>query len=80
MLHWLYLFMYLFCVLILSLFFLNKNLLSIILVGDVILLLVFVIMIVTSIFINIYYLIPFSFFILILGGLELSLNLLLILS
>lgn len=60
--------------------FLNKNLLSVILISDVILLVTFTVMSIISTLTNVYYLIPFSFFVLILGGLELSLSLLLILA
>ena len=60
--------------------FLNKNLLSVILISDTILLATFTILSAISTLTNVYYLIPFAFFVLILGGLELSLSLLLVLT
>lgn len=78
MLHWLYVFSFLLSCSLLSFIFYNKNLISLLLISEVILLLLFFLIIIVASFYNINYLLSFSFFILIFGGLELALNLLLL--
>jgi len=56
----------------------NKSLLQLILMGELLVILLFILFLTLTSFYNIYYLIGFSFFLLIFGGLELSLNLLLL--
>lgn len=79
LLHWLFVFTYLAFCLTISLGFLNKGLLSLLLVSEVVLLLLFFIALIVSTLYNIYYTMVVSFFILIFGGLELTLNLLIML-
>lgn len=62
-----------------SLGFINKNLVNALLVSEVILMLLFCVGLLIGCFFNIYYILIFSFFILVLGGLELALNILLLL-
>lgn len=78
-LHWLFVFSYLTFCLMISLCFLNKGLLSLLLVSEVILLMLFIIALTVASLYNIYYMLIVSFFILIFGGLELALNLLIML-
>lgn len=77
-LHWLYLFSYLIICILFSFVIANKHMLSVLLLGEVLIILLFSIsLLLTSIY-NIYYLFAVSLIFLVLGGLELSLNLLLI--
>lgn len=78
MLHWLYIFSFLLSCSLLSLVFYYKNLLSLLLISEVIILLLFFLTIIITSFYNISFLLSFSFFLLIFGGLELALNLLLL--
>lgn len=78
LLHWLYVFSFFLNCALLSFIFYNKNLISLLLISEVILLLLFFLIIIVASFYNINYLLSFSFFILIFGGLELALNLLLL--
>ena len=70
--------MYLFLCVIGSIILYNKSLLQLLLLGEMLVILLFVIFLVLSTFYNIYYLVGLSFFLLIFGGLELSLNILLL--
>ncbi len=79
MLHWLYVFSFLLICLVSSLAFLNKNLLGMLLIGEFSLVLMFLVGIAMGAYLNIYYILLFSFFLLVLGGLELALNMLLLL-
>lgn len=79
MLHWLYVFGFLLICLVSSLAFLNKNLLGMLLIGEFSLVLMFLVGIAMGAYLNIYYILLFSFFLLVLGGLELALNMLLLL-
>ena len=63
---------------LLSVFFYNKSLLQLLLLGELLVILFFIIFLTISVFYNIFYLIGLSFFLLIFGGLELSLNILLL--
>ncbi len=58
--------------------FYNKSLLQLLLLGEVLVILLFTIFLALASYFNLYYLIGFSFFLLIFGGLELSLNILLL--
>lgn len=78
MLHWLYIFGYLGLCCVVSLIFLNKNLFSLLLVSEVLLLVLFAVALSLAGFYNIHFLIGASFFILMFGGLELALNFLLL--
>jgi hypothetical protein len=62
-----------------SLAFLNKNLLGMLLISEFSLVIMFLIGIAMGAFLNVYYVLLFSFFLLVLGGLELALNMLLLL-
>ena len=79
LLHWLFIFSYLTFCLLISFCFLNRGLLSLLLVSEAILLMIFIIAITIASLFNLYYMLIFSFFILVFGGLELSLNLLILL-
>ena len=79
MLHWLFIFIYFLTCLILSLIFLNRSLLSTLIVSEVMIIILFCIGLVVGAHFNVYYVLIFSFFLLVLGGLELSLNILLFL-
>ena len=70
--------MYLFLVIIFSIILYNKSLLQLLLLGEVLVILLFTIFLLLSTFYNLYYLVGVSFFLLIFGGLELSLNILLL--
>lgn len=70
--------MYLFVIIATSIMLYNKSLLQLLLLSELLVIMLFFIFLVLSTFYNIYYLIGFSFFLLIFGGLELSLNLLLL--
>lgn len=76
LLQWLYILAYLFLCCTVSFIFLNKNLLSLIVISEVIIVLLYLSGLLLSSCINMYFLVGFSFFILILGGLEIALNLL----
>ncbi len=62
-----------------SICFLNRGLLSLLLISEAILLFLFFLSLSVAIFYNIYYLLVISFFVLVFGGLELCINLLLLL-
>lgn len=79
MLHWLYLLSYLGLCTLISFIFLNVGLLPMLIVAEVTLVVLYFAGLLIAGLFNIYYLIGFSFFILILGGLELILNILIIL-
>lgn len=78
MLHWVYFFLYIFLCVLGSIILYNKSLLQLLLIGEILVILLFIVFLVLSTFYNIYYLIGLSFFLLIFGGLELSLNILLL--
>lgn len=78
MIHWLNLFTYLGLSILISLIFLNKSLFSLLLVSEAILLVIFFCGLAIACFYNIYFLLAVSFFVLVLGGLELALNFLII--
>ena len=78
MLHWISLFLFYFVCVLISLSIYNRSLLQIILLGEVLLLLLFCILLTLASFYNIYYLIGISFILIVLGGLEISLNILLL--
>lgn len=78
MLHWLSLILYLLISILVSVGIYNKSLLQLLVLGEVLLIIFFITYIILASYFNIYYLISFSFFLLIFGGLELSLNILLI--
>lgn len=79
-LHWIYLLSYFVFISLLCLIFLNKNLFSLLILSEVIIILVYILNLILASCLNIYYLIGFSFFILILGGLELTINILILLA
>ena len=79
MLQWFYIFNYLLVCSFISLIFCNKTFLSIILIGEFILLLLFSIGIFISGFYNIYFASTLGFILLVFGGLELALNILIFL-
>lgn len=76
MLHWFYVFNYLLVCSFVSLMFLNRSFLSIILLGEFILLILFSIGLFLSGIYNIYFASAFGFILLVFGGLELALNIL----
>lgn len=78
LLHWLFVFIYLFLCMLVSICFLNRGFLSLLLVSEIILLLLFFLAMSVAIFYNIYYMLVISFFVLVFGGLELCINLLII--
>ena len=78
LLHWLYLFSFLYLIILLSFILYNKSLFNLILLSEVVIIILILIMLTTAIYLNLYYLVGFSVLILVLGGLELSLNLLLL--
>lgn len=63
---------------ILSFIVTNNNLISLILLGELIILIVFLALLLLASLLNVYYLIGVAFLFLVLGGLELALNLLLL--
>lgn len=77
-LHWFFFFSFFFLTILISFIIYNKSLLQLILLSEVLLILLVLICVLISTLYNIYYLIGFSILLLIFGGLELSLNLLLI--
>lgn len=77
-LHWMYIYLYFIVCLLISLSFINKSVLSIILMGEIILLLIMLLCIILASFYGIQHLLVISFFILVFGGLELCLNLLIL--
>lgn len=78
MLHWLHIFGYLGLCCLISLIFLNKNLFSLLLVSEVMLLILFAASLSLAGFYNAHFLISASLFVLMFGGLELALNFLLL--
>ena len=78
MLHWLFTFSFISIFILSSLIIYNKSLLQLILISEVLIIFLVLILVLISSLYNLYYLIGFSILIIILGGLELSLNLLLI--
>lgn len=76
MLHWFYILNYLLLCCFISLAFLNRSFLSIILLGEFLLLVLFSLGLLLSGFYNIYYASAFGFILLVFGGLELALNVL----
>ena len=70
--------MYIFICVVSSIALYNRSLLQLLLLGEILVILLFIIFLTLSSFFNLYYLIGFSFFLLIFGGLELSLNILLL--
>lgn len=78
MLHWMYIFSFFLSCSLLSFIFYNKNLISLLLISEIVILIVFFLTIIIASFYNISFLLSFSFFLLIFGGLELALNLLLL--
>lgn len=78
-LHWLYTLSYLLACVMVTLLIININYLSLLLISEVILILIFFLGLIIASYFNIYILICFSFFILILGGIDLALSLLLLL-
>lgn len=79
MLTWLYIISFYIVSAFISLLVVNKQWLSLLLISEVLLVLIFLLLLSAACFYNIYVLIFFSFFVLILGGLELALSLLLLL-
>lgn len=77
-LHWLFTFSFISIFILSSLIIYNKSLLQLILISEVLIIFLVLILVLISSLYNLYYLIGFSILIIILGGLELSLNLLLI--
>jgi hypothetical protein len=78
MLYWTYIFLYLIICIFISFVFHNKSLLQLLLLSEIIIILLFTIFLTLASYFNLYFLIGFSFFLLIFGGLELSLNILLL--
>lgn len=78
LLHWLYIFSFISLSCFFSLIFVNRQLIVIIILGEVLLIIFFFIGLLLASLYNIFYLIGFSFFFLMIGGLELALNLLLL--
>lgn len=78
LLHWLYVLAYVLFIVILSFIVTNNNLISLILLGELIILIVFLALLLLASLLNVYYLIGIAFLFLVLGGLELALNLLLL--
>lgn len=76
MLHWFYTFNYLLICCFISLIFLNRSFLSIILLGEFLLVILFSLGLFIGGFYNIYYASAFGFILLVFGGLELALNIL----
>lgn len=79
MLTWLYIISFYIISAFVSLLVVNKQWLSLLLISEVLLVLIFLLLLSIACFYNVYVLIFFSFFVLILGGLELALSLLLLL-
>lgn len=77
-LHWLYIFSFLAVSCFFSLVFLNRQLIIMLLVGEALLIIFFFLGLLLSSFFNIFFLVGFSFFFLMIGGLELALNILLL--
>lgn len=78
MLHWLYVFSFLALSGFFSLLFLNRQLVIMLLLGEALLIIFFFLGLLLASFYNIYFLVGFSFFFLMVGGLELALNILLL--
>lgn len=78
MLHWMYIFSFFLSCSLISFMFYNKNLINLLLISEIIILIIFFLTIIIASFYNINFLLSFSFFLLIFGGLELALNLLLL--
>lgn len=76
MLHWFYIFNYLLLCCFVSLTFINRSFLSIILLGEFLLVILFSIGLFLSGFYNLYFASAFGFVLLVFGGLELALNVL----
>lgn len=77
-LHWFFYFLFFLIIVISSLIFYNKSLLHLLVLSEVIILLIVFMLLSLTVYFNIYYLVGFALLILILGGLELSINLLII--
>lgn len=78
LLHWLYIFSFITLSCFFSLVFLNRQLIIMLIIGEAILVIFFFLGLLLSSFYNIFYLVGFSFFFLMIGGLELALNILLL--
>lgn len=78
MLHYIFIFYFLILISLFSFLFNNKSLLNIILISELIIILISLILSIFTIYFNIYYFVGLSIIVLILGGLELSLNLLML--
>lgn len=76
MLHWFYIFNYLILCTLCSLAFINRSFLSIILIGEFLLVILFALGLLLSGLFNLYYVSALGFVILVFGGLELALNIL----
>ncbi len=74
MLQWLNLFLFLGLICLISIFYLNIYLISLLLIGEIIVIIIFLSGLLLASYFNIVYLIGFSFFLLAVGGLELALN------
>lgn len=77
-LHWLFCFTYCLLIVCFSFIFYNRSLLHLLVLSEVLIILLTGIFTAISLFFNLYYLISFTIIILILGGLELSVNLLIL--
>lgn len=78
LLRWFFLFLFLIFSIIITFWVFKKSLFQIIILSEVIVILITLLLIVLMLKLNIYYLVGFSLIILIFGGLELSLNLLIL--
>ena len=77
-LHWFFLFLFFFITIMFSFIFFNKNLLHVLILSECLILLMVFMLLSLTVYYNIYYLIILSLILLILGGLELSVNFLII--
>ena len=74
MLQWLNLFVFLGLICLISIFYLNTYLISLLLIGEIIVIIVFLTGLLLASYFNIVYLVGLAFFLLAVGGLELVLN------
>lgn len=77
MLHWLFIFSYFLLCLLASLGYLYINLMHLVLISEIIIIIIFCCGLIIGGIFNIYFLLIFSFFFLVLGALELALSFLL---
>lgn len=77
MLHWLFIYSYFLLCLLLSLAYLYTHLLHLVLISEIIIIIFFCCGLIIGSMFNIYFLLIFSFFLLVLGALELALSFLL---